>query len=591
MSDSHIDPTDPNKPESFEPFEAIEPSESLGFTDPDAEPERIELADPESEPQRIELSDADPEPERIDFAEPAQEPERIELADPAPAPSAPIAGAPANPFEVEAPAAPAAEVQAPAEAPAASIDFGDFDAHRQQQAQGVFGEDPDAADPQPMTGNRPAEGAQQKLPGEVLTESSFSGSETAGDFLGLDLEFTTPIPTPEAGVMDPASQAAPHGGELELSAAPSTESAPADYDAEYDLEGPTHIMHVDDEVDGSEEYLPHEVDDELEDEFAYDEEDEEGDFFGEEDAQAGSSRKGLLVGAFAAGLVAVVGVVVAPRFLETDSAGPIEVASNPAPPAPAPVESASSADPAGPETLADPADPMADPITSTEPDTGFEPGGEFLTAEPVESFLAPGPESGGEAMPENGFAEDLLGGLTEGPAPDPVAVEPRTPVSIASSDAYPNFDEGFEWISEDKLDMVWRGTEIPLEAISAPAKTVMPRVGDVRVHTTSGEMIDGRLFAVGHNRVWVDIEGGRVGLDGDTVERFERLDTEQVSSGSGPLVGARVRVNVPGGALYGRVMSQEEANLTLVTPDGARVRVLDADVETLGSGRAVVVQR
>ena len=48
-------------------------------------------------------------------------------------------------------------------------------------------------EPAPETvGNRPAEGARLATPGEVLDEA-FQKSENAGDFLGLDTEFTSSI--------------------------------------------------------------------------------------------------------------------------------------------------------------------------------------------------------------------------------------------------------------------------------------------------------------------------------------------------------------------------------------------------------------
>src|SRR5262245_64456196 len=43
--------------------------------------------------------------------------------------------------------------------------------------------------PSPYTGNRPASGARRATPGEVLSQG-FQGAQNAGDFLGLDVEFT-----------------------------------------------------------------------------------------------------------------------------------------------------------------------------------------------------------------------------------------------------------------------------------------------------------------------------------------------------------------------------------------------------------------
>ncbi len=154
-----------------------------------------------------------------------------------------------------------------------------------------------------------------------------------------------------------------------------------------------------------------------------------------------------------------------------------------------------------------------------------------------------------------------------------------------------------EKFSSDQLELIWRGAEVPLDAVNAPAKTMMPKVGNVRVFTTTGDVFEGRLYAVGQGRVWIDAAPGRVGLDGARVERIEVLpplaDGQQAAGVNADLAlgGKQVRVRVPGGMLSGRVLKQDGEEVTLALADGGRVRVKTSDVQEVGSSRAIVVRR
>jgi len=155
----------------------------------------------------------------------------------------------------------------------------------------------------------------------------------------------------------------------------------------------------------------------------------------------------------------------------------------------------------------------------------------------------------------------------------------------------------YAWASADQLELIWRGSAVPLEAVHASAKTLMPRVGNVRIFTTAGDVFDGRLYAVGQNRVWLDAEPGRIGLDGERVAKIEVLGppatgVQTSSTNASQEAGKkRVRVRVPGGMLYGSVLKAEGDEVILALDDGGRVRVKASDLEDLGSGRAVVVRR
>jgi hypothetical protein len=139
--------------------------------------------------------------------------------------------------------------------------------------------------------------------------------------------------------------------------------------------------------------------------------------------------------------------------------------------------------------------------------------------------------------------------------------------------------------------MIWRGDTVPLAAIAAPSKVLTPHVGVVRLHMESGEVFDGRLWAVGLNQVWVDARPGRIGLDATRIVQYERLPVRELSDRvHHAATGERVRVQVPGGVLYGRVLSSDADLVTLVTDGGGKVTVKNPVVQPLGPSRAMVVK-
>jgi hypothetical protein len=93
--------------------------------------------------------------------------------------------------------------------------------------------------------------------------------------------------------------------------------------------------------------------------------------------------------------------------------------------------------------------------------------------------------------------------------------------------------------------------------------------------------------------VWVDAAPGRIGLDGDLVERIEVLPPDaSTSQGGAPIAGGRqVRARVAGGVLYGRILKSSGESVTLALDDGGRVVVSASDLEDLGSGRTTVVRK
>lgn len=429
-------------------------------------------------------------------------------------------------------------------------------------------------------GNRPASGARRATPGEVLSQG-FQGAQNAGDFLGLDTEFTASF-DPSQAVQDPG---------LDMVSPPT--SSPEGYEGEPGQGAdPGGFGAPSYEEPVSETASAFEYGQDLGEEH-----EDYGDGF-ELESEPVTSKKPIL----AALVVALVGfgaVFFGSDLLALFQGGSQpEVARNPAGPAPsatggekpAPVDTtkadpldAQGAEPVSETTIVEtPADPADSTVTGREP------------AAPVEvaasETIPPRPRTG-RTTTRTSVEPPAAQGEPNPPDPGQGLRDLRPSTAMAPT-SFPELGASdYSWASEDLLELIWRGDSIPPEAIRAPAKTLMPRVGDVRVFTTTGDLFEGRLYAVGQNRVWLDTEPGRVGLDGDHVERIEAIMASAPGGGGQAVPGRRVRVRVPGGMLFGNVLKTEGDEVMLLLEDGGKVRVKTGDIEELGSGRAIVVGR
>ncbi len=428
----------------------------------------------------------------------------------------------------------------------------------------------------PYTGNRPASGARRATPGEVLSQG-FQGAQNAGDFLGLDTEF--------AGSQDP-NLAYGSGSPLDLVPPPTIhDDANQGFDPSYAQGGgqaPAPLP----EGDAVQEFAeaPSAF------EFGEDLGSDEGEFAPLEEPT--SSRKPLLIGALVFGALAAGGLFYGPTLYSSFFGSTSEVAQVPSatPAKPTRVEQTpfETSSPAPTPSVAA-VEPSTEPLTSSSKSVSSAPD-----PAPTASSFKPARS----VEPSTSLSEESTPSVAEGQSAEgeSTLTTPGLPASTHAS-AFPNLAGAeYEWASADQLELIWRGTEVPLEAMKAPAKTVMPRVGQVRVFTTTGDVFDGRLYAVGQNRVWLDTEPGRVGLDGDKVERIEVLpalpEGTKTSGDPSLIAGAkRARVRVPGGMLYGKVLKVEGEDVTLALDQGGRVRVKASELEDLGPGRAIVVRR
>ncbi len=135
-----------------------------------------------------------------------------------------------------------------------------------------------------------------------------------------------------------------------------------------------------------------------------------------------------------------------------------------------------------------------------------------------------------------------------------------------------------------ELSGIWLGATIPLRAIAGQTRLLTPNVGGVRILLQGGEVFEGDLYAVGEKRVWIETGLGRMALLEWQIDRIDH-----VVSGDGPvaadpdLAGLKsVRVRTAGGVFYGKLLSREGDDVTLMTPSGARVTLEGAEVEVAG---------
>jgi hypothetical protein len=140
-----------------------------------------------------------------------------------------------------------------------------------------------------------------------------------------------------------------------------------------------------------------------------------------------------------------------------------------------------------------------------------------------------------------------------------------------------------EFVPASGSGFIWTGEEVPTESISTHGRILTPAVGVVRATMHSGELFEGNLYAVGSDRVWIEMGPGRVGLDGKKIQKIERVVAESAEGEKlEATLGQRVRVRAAGGVLYGKVKSREGNRVTIITDKGARITLLDPEIEAIG---------
>ncbi len=145
------------------------------------------------------------------------------------------------------------------------------------------------------------------------------------------------------------------------------------------------------------------------------------------------------------------------------------------------------------------------------------------------------------------------------------------------------------------LANLWPTADIPIERVQDALRLLTPKVGRVRVTLLDGAVFEGRLVAVGEQKVWLQLAAGRLAVMGWQVERIEHLLSPEGTPtmgapGSEHLAGLpQVRVRTPGGVFYGKLLAHEGDRVTLVTVEGARLTLDDAEVSPAGRSRSRLI--
>jgi len=108
----------------------------------------------------------------------------------------------------------------------------------------------------------------------------------------------------------------------------------------------------------------------------------------------------------------------------------------------------------------------------------------------------------------------------------------------------------------------------------------------------SGDVFEGRLYAIGAGRVWIDQDSGRIGFQEELLHKVDRLPTEVASSNpvdvTPGMVGRRMRARTEGGRyIVGTLTKLDGARVTLRTDVGALISLTGAQIEPVGNHPAV----
>ena len=159
-------------------------------------------------------------------------------------------------------------------------------------------------------------------------------------------------------------------------------------------------------------------------------------------------------------------------------------------------------------------------------------------------------------------------------APAPTTIEVRDVV-------------GARRINPDEQPHLHADTTVPMERIHETRRVLTPKVGRVRVTVSSGEVFEGRLYAIGEGSVWLDTDLGRMALPADGVRGVETLSSTAQApvlgdKGSQALAGLRrVRVVCEGGVFTGALLSQQGDEVLLMTDEGSRIKLKALRVESV----------
>jgi hypothetical protein len=470
-----------------------------------------------------------------------------------------------------------------------------------------------AQPPAPLGGNRPAAGSRAA----TSPDAAWQPGPGATDFLGLEPELRG---ASGAGAEGPTEswlfdieQADAGQAATSATATATEELEPASSDAEAfeggdEAEPAPYGEGADESTDGGSDRAPRAA---------------------EQPARAGGARR-LALAAAACALLAAGGWYAwhehgdqlrgfVGRFLPADA----ELAGRPAPTPPAEPAGArpSSARPStarsdaaaespatNPDAAAAASAPTPAPETASATASGPGPSDAPIAGAPHDLAAGAPPDA-----PARAPTTDLTSALPEGstgapPAPAssasaPATAEPGLALSrdaaSASRDARLPADEpgpgGGRRATARDLAGLWFEPTIPTHAIAGPSRLHTPNVGLVRAELLNGEFLEGRLHAVGEDRIWIDVDLGRMALDAVDLRGLVQIVGQQgapLPAGSQAIAGLpRVEILLPGGSLVGRIVGREGDEVTFVTETGLRMRVEPLDIRPASDGRSRLIGR
>lgn len=167
-------------------------------------------------------------------------------------------------------------------------------------------------------------------------------------------------------------------------------------------------------------------------------------------------------------------------------------------------------------------------------------------------------------------------------AAEPVAPPTTFRVPARSNEPLPG---AVRRATEEDYANLWLESSVPMDKIGGERRIRTVSVGSVRVMLDNGEFFEGVLYAVGQNRVWLDMDLGRISFEGATVREITPMPKEAAagSKQKGPDLSGlpHVEVRLPGGWITGRLVGREGPMVTLVTDTGIRMVVETDEVRPI----------
>ena len=242
-----------------------------------------------------------------------------------------------------------------------------------------------------------------------------------------------------------------------------------------------------------------------------------------------------------------------------------------------------------------------DPLASSEPaGSASDPaaGGPTPASDPVASSVEPAHPFGPEPQGADPAADPSTQSVARATSPQVAGVDHRSTLIrpeelIVDGRAL----GGLRVASNDDLGAIWPNETVPEELIRGSRKVLTPAVGRVRVILKTYEIFEGSLYALGQGTVWVENVHGRMGLDNNRIEHIDRIASADGSpvlgdTGSEGMTGLdRVCIKAEGGTFFGKVISKGEDKTIVITDGGARLTLLNSEVDLLvGRNPEVVVK-